>query len=49
MLDKITDYIYGRMPGILALPVLLVCAVPFLVFLILLNIKKLHKPINDWD
>lgn len=49
MLDKTIDFIYGRMWGILAVLLLSVVAVPFFILLILINIKKLHKPINEWD
>ncbi|MCK4758406.1 MAG: hypothetical protein KAT69_00080 [Candidatus Aminicenantes bacterium] len=49
MLDKTIDFIYGKIPGFLAILIFIPTATLFLIFLMLINIKKIHRPIDEWE
>ena len=49
MLDKVIDFIYGKMPGWLAILIFIPVATFFLLFLMIINIKRIHRPIDEWE
>lgn len=49
MLNNVIDFIYGKLPGFLAIPIFIPVAVIFLFFLMLVNIKRIHRPIDEWE
>jgi len=49
MLDTIIDFLYDKMPGWLAILCFIPIAVIFLFLLMLVNIKRINRPINEWE